>query len=272
MEKENNFYQILSDRNIGLLTPEQQMKIKNTKVAISGLGGIGSPIAEMLCRLGFRRFSLLDHGRFELTNLNRQIFCYTDTDDLLKTDVTESFLKKINPDIEIEKFTDITESNVKDFLNDAGLVVMGIDTVMPCLIISRAAHQQNIPMVEGWAVITGNVRVFNEQTPTLEEVYKMPTIGRPLADITEQEEQELMAHTIDVLLEQIPGLKDQYPLAVFDRLEKTGEASTLAPLTWLTCSLMAVEVMKVVLNWGELALAPKFATYNPITHTVHSNE
>lgn len=79
---------------MGLLDAKQQKKISETKVAISGLGGIGSPIAEMLCRLGFRRFSLLDHGRFELTNLNRQIFCYTDTDELLKTDVTESFLKK----------------------------------------------------------------------------------------------------------------------------------------------------------------------------------
>lgn len=268
----DSFYQTLTNRNMGLLNAKQQKKISETKVAISGLGGIGSPIAEMLCRLGFRRFSLLDHGRFEMTNLNRQIFCYTDTDELLKTDVTESFLKKINPHVEIEKFTDITEENVGAFLEDTDIIVMGIDTVIPCLIIARAAQERKIPMVEGWAVVTANVRVFNEHTPGLEEVYEMPTIGRPIGEISKEEETALMMHTLDMVLKDIPGLKEQYPEAAFIRLEETGEGSTLAPFTWLTCSLMATEVMKVVLDWGDLALAPNFATYDPLLHTSSLNK
>jgi molybdopterin/thiamine biosynthesis adenylyltransferase len=272
MTTEPSFYDTLCNRNMGLLNKDQQMKIKETKVAISGLGGIGSPIAEMLCRLGFTRFSLLDHGTFELTNLNRQIFCYTDTEDLLKTDVTEQFMKKINPDVQIEKFTDISEENVGDFLKDAGVIVMGIDTVIPCLIISRAAQEKKIPMVEGWGVITGNVRVFNQDTPGLEEVYEMPTIGKPIKDITPEEEDDLLMHTLDILIKQIPGLKDQYPPAALERMELTGEGTTLAPLTWLTCTLMATEVMKVVLDWGNLALAPEFATYNPILHQTAARE
>ena len=67
-------------------------------------------------------------------------------------------------------------------------------------------------------------------------------------------------------------IKEQYPDAVFKRLEETGEASTLAPFTWLTCSLMATEIMKVVLGWGALALAPNFATYDPLSHRSSINQ
>lgn len=149
---------------------------------------------------------------------------------------------------------------------------MGIDTVIPCLIISRAAQERKIPMVEGWAVVTANVRVFNEHTPGLEEVYEMPTIGRPIGEISKEEETALMMHTLDMVIKDIPGLKEQYPEAAFIRLEETGEGSTLAPFTWLTCSLMASEVMKVVLDWGNLALAPHFATYDPLLHTSSLNK
>ncbi len=268
MKNRKPSYEDLTNRNIGLLTEAQQQKIRNTKVAVSGLGGIGSPIAEMLCRLGVERFSLLDHGKFEPTNLNRQIHCFTDTENLYKTDVTADFLSRINDDVRCDLFREITEENVDLFLKDVGVVVLGIDSVKPCLIISRAARRMKIPLVEGWAVVAANVRVFNENTPSLEEVYEMPTINRKIASITKEEEKQLLIHSLVMVQKQIKGLSDLYPPTAMQRMEEKNEGTTLGPLVWLTCSLMATEVMKLILDWGTPALAPEFANYNPITHTI----
>ena len=262
----SNTYQQLTNRNIGLLTEAQQEKLRTTRVAVCGLGGIGSPIAEMLCRLGIGSFHILDHGTFEPTNLNRQIYSFVDTDTRLKTDVTDEFLRRINPEVECAKFEEITTNNVAEFLLGVDIIVLGIDTVKPCIIISREARRLKIPIVEGWAVVAGNVRVFTPETPSLEEVYSFPTAGRNPDNLTPEEETELLLLTLSRVQEQIQGLSDFYPPAAMQRIEEKGEGTTLAPLVWLTCSLMATEVMKLLLNWGQPALAPHFASYNPIVH------
>jgi tRNA A37 threonylcarbamoyladenosine dehydratase len=118
-------YSLLTDRNMGILSEKQQEKLRNSSVAIAGLGGIGGPIAEMLCRLGIGTFHILDHGTFEPTNSNRQIYSFTETTGRLKVDVSEEFLKKINPEVNILKFENIDNSNVAQFLQNIDVVLWG---------------------------------------------------------------------------------------------------------------------------------------------------
>jgi molybdopterin/thiamine biosynthesis adenylyltransferase len=261
-------YRTLTDRNIGILSEEQQEKLKNSSVAIAGLGGIGSPIAEMLCRLGIGSFNILDHGTFEPTNSNRQIYSFSDTINLYKTDVTEAFLNKINPSVKIRKFERIDSLNIDQFIDKMDVVALGIDSVKPCLYISRWARKNKIPLVEGWAVLFGNVRVFTSETPTLEEVYEMGTTNLDINEISTQKEKELLIHSLNMITTQLPGLNKYYPPEVMERMEQKNEGSTICPVVWLTCSLMAIEIMKVILNWGNLALAPGFASYNPFLHKI----
>lgn len=257
-----DFYQSLTNRNFGLLTEDQQNKLKNTTVAVCGLGGLGGVIAEILARSGIESLKILDHDTFDISNLNRQIFCFTDTIGQYKTEVTESFLKKINPDIRIEKLRKLTEDNVNSFLQGADVVALALDSLTPILILSRAAYRLKIPLVEGWAVAFGNARVFTEQTPTLEEAYGLPTIGREIGSISENEARQLMMHQI-LSLQKIPGLAQFYPAAAQERLVEKGEGTTFAPMVWLTCVMMSLEIIKVLLGWGKPALAPQFAVYDP---------
>jgi molybdopterin/thiamine biosynthesis adenylyltransferase len=261
-------YRLLTDRNIGILSEDQQDKLNKSSVAIAGLGGIGSPIAEMLCRLGIGTFNILDNGTFEPTNSNRQIYSFSNTANLGKTDVTEEFLKKINPGIKIRKFNKIDSSNISQFVENMDVIALGIDSVKPCLHISREARKTNTPLVEGWAVLFGNVRVFTSDTPTLEEVYQMNTQDLEIDLISPVKERELLIHSLKIITLQLPGLNDYYPASVMERMEKKNEGSTIGPVVWLTCSLMAIEVMKIILNWGNLALAPDFASYNPFLHKI----
>ena len=79
-------------------TQGQIRKIENTKLCIAGCGGLGSNIAHMLVRCGFRKFVLMDYDVVEMKNLNRQFF-FPDQEGLLKTDALVQNLRMINPDI-----------------------------------------------------------------------------------------------------------------------------------------------------------------------------
>jgi molybdopterin-synthase adenylyltransferase len=259
----NLYYDLVTCRNLGLIDVSDQKKIKNSKVAICGLGGIGSPIVEMLARLGIGSFSILDHGTFEPTNMNRQIYMFTDTDGKWKTDVTEEFLKKINPGILVTKYRQMTPNNVGDFLNGANVAILAADAILPILLMSRKARELSIPLIEGWAVAFGNVRVFTDDTPSLEEVYNFHTIGREIEDISEKEQADMLLNSIFDVAETFPGLTDHYPEKALKRMQEERVGTTLSPLVWLSSVMMAIETMKIILGKGNLALAPSFAVYDP---------
>ena len=268
----NSFYDLITCRNLGLIDESEQEKIKNSKVAICGLGGIGSPAAEMLVRLGIGNFSLLDHGTFEPTNMNRQIYMFTDTDGKWKTDVTEDFFKKINPEVQVRKYVQINQANVEEFLRGSDVAVLAADAMLPIILMSRKARELSIPLVEGWAVAFGNARVFTNDTPSLEEVYKFPTTGREIEDIDEQEQADLLMRSIFDLAETFPGLTGHYSQKALERMKEEKIGTTLSPLVWLSSVMMAIETVKIILGKGELALAPSFAVYDPFNFRAFRSE
>lgn len=261
-----DIYTKLTNRNIGLLTQEQQNKLKDTCVLVAGLGGIGSPVAEMLARSGIGHLKIIDSGTFEPTNLNRQIFCFADTLDLKKTDVTEKYLKMINPDIRIEKYDSITEDNINEIIAGVNVVCLCIDHTRSILILSRKCREIDIPLIEGWALPYSNVRVFTKNTPSLEDAYNMPTSDRKISDIDEVEGRSMLLASIMKIVSDTDGLTEASPKAGVDRLINKGEGSTLAPMVWMTSCLMAIETIKTILGWGKIAFAPDFEFYDAIEH------
>lgn len=254
-------YADMIQRNIGLLTEGKQEVLKNSKVVVLGAGGLGGVISEILVRSGIENIKIVDFDKFEPTNFNRQIFAFNDTIGKWKIDVAEEFLLRINPDLKINKYKEITEENAKEIIQDTNVVVLAIDSSKPCVISSRVARELNVPLVEGWAIPFGNVRVFTKDTPSLEEVYGFPTIGKSTSSITEDEYKQLKLHMI-ASLKRIEGVENFYPPFAVERI-MSGKIPSFAPLVWLTAVLMALEAEKVLLNWGEISYAPKFKVFNP---------
>lgn len=263
-------YKELIDRNIGLINESQQATLKNSTVAVFGLGGLGGVISEILCRSGIGSLKIIDNDRFEPTNLNRQIFCFRDTLRKPKTTVTEKFLKRINPEIKIEKFTEITQDNVRQILKNAAVAVLAIDSAKPCIIISRAARELGIPLVEGWALPLGNVRVLTKNTPSLEEIYNLSTQHKDIDSIPQEEFANLKISMLQSL-KKIEGIEEFYPPYAIERI-KNGQIPSFAPLVWLTAVLMSLETLKVILNWGKISTAPRFSLYNPFDNTIPKQE
>ena len=102
-------------------------KLKNGKVAIAGLGGLGSNIAVMLARIGVGKLFLVDFDKVEPGNLNRQHYNVSHL-GMLKTDALKSQIDKINPFIKTETRTvKITAENAQEIFHDYQIVCEAFD-------------------------------------------------------------------------------------------------------------------------------------------------
>lgn len=116
------------ERNLGLVTREEQEKLGRSLAVIAGCGGVGGLHAHTLARLGVGRFRLTDFDTFSVANFNRQIGATMDTVGKDKAEVTAAMIRSINPDAEIAIAPGgVTRENADDFVRGAGVVVDGID-------------------------------------------------------------------------------------------------------------------------------------------------
>ena len=72
-------YKEFTNRNIGFVTEEEQDIIKSTQVFVCGVGGMGGACANSLIRMGVSNIAIADIDKFEVSNLNRQLFANLDT-------------------------------------------------------------------------------------------------------------------------------------------------------------------------------------------------
>jgi len=108
-------------------TPAVHNKLKEGKVAVAGLGGLGSNISVMLAQAGVGKLLLVDFDVVELSNLNRQHYDLTHL-GMLKTDALKKQIEKINPFIETETGTlKVTEENVMTVFNGYPIVCEAFD-------------------------------------------------------------------------------------------------------------------------------------------------
>ena len=79
-------------------------KLKNSRVAVFGVGGVGGYALEALVRAGVGEIDIIDSDLVAVSNINRQILATTETVGQKKVDVAEARAKAINPDVKINKF------------------------------------------------------------------------------------------------------------------------------------------------------------------------
>ena len=114
-----------------LIGKENLEKLKNSKVAIFGIGGVGSYVAEALVRAGVYHFVLVDHDTICLSNLNRQIHATHSAIGKYKVDVMKDRILEINPDATVITYKEfyLPENNSHILDNSIDYIVDAIDTV-----------------------------------------------------------------------------------------------------------------------------------------------
>ncbi len=98
-------------RQAGLI---DQGRLKRSKVAVFGLGGLGNPAAMYLAAAGVGELILIDRDTVEESNLNRQVLFKPEDVGKKKTDVVEGWIKKFNPEIKVKKFERICREAVEE--------------------------------------------------------------------------------------------------------------------------------------------------------------
>ena len=97
-------YQAAFSRNLGLVTAEEQERLRQTCVAIAGMGGVGGVHLVTLARLGVGAFHLADMDFFEMANFNRQYGATLGTIERSKVDVMSEIVREINSDVKLTCF------------------------------------------------------------------------------------------------------------------------------------------------------------------------
>ena len=128
-----------------LLGEDKMARLQSAHVLVVGLGGVGAYAAEMICRAGVGRMTIVDADTVQITNLNRQLPAMHSTLGMFKADVLEARFKDINPDLELKVLpVFLKDENIPDLLDadEYDFIVDAIDTLSPkCYLIYHALQR-----------------------------------------------------------------------------------------------------------------------------------
>jgi adenylyltransferase/sulfurtransferase len=132
---------------------EGQLKLKNAKVCVVGIGGLGNPIATRLVAMGIGKIRIVDRDVVELSNLHRQTMFDESDIGQIKVEAAAKKLKKMNPDVSIEALpVSVNDYTALDVVEGCDVVVDALDSVNARYSLNKACIKKNIPFVTGAAV------------------------------------------------------------------------------------------------------------------------
>ena len=139
-----------------LIGKENIDKIKSKKVAVFGIGGVGTFVIEGLVRSGIEHFILVDNDVVSLTNLNRQLIATHNTIGKPKVSEMKERIKEINPNAEVIIFKTFFMPDTQErIINETvDYIVDAVDTVSAKIAIIEKAKEYNIPVISSMG--TGN--------------------------------------------------------------------------------------------------------------------
>ena len=132
-----------------LIGKEALEKLKASRVAVFGIGGVGGYVCEALVRTGVGAFDLIDDDKVCLTNLNRQIIATRKTVGQYKTDVMKERIHDINPDadVRVHQCFFLPENADRFPFEEYDYIVDAMDTVTAKIALVMKAQEMNIPII-----------------------------------------------------------------------------------------------------------------------------
>lgn len=244
-------------RNLGLVSSQEQEKLRTSHVAIAGLGGVGGVHLVTLARLGIGKFTIADPDTFAVGNFNRQVGATTRSVGRSKAHVMAEEARAINPDIEIRVFAEaITAANVDEFLVGTDVYVDGVDffTIEARRLLFRTAQELGI-----WGVTAAPLGC---STAWLSFDPKGMSFDRYF-DFRDGME------TLDKLVAFAVGLAPRATQRAYMDLSKVNLRARTGPSLGLACQLCsgvtAAEIIKIILGRGKIITAPEYAQFDAFT-------
>lgn len=190
-------------------------KISDSRVAVFGVGGVGSFTVEALARCGIGHFLLIDNDVVSISNINRQLHALTSTVGQYKTRLMAERIKEINPKAVVETIEDfyLPEKRDKFFKGKIDYIVDAIDTVTAKIDLAVQADRMGIPIISSMGA--GNK--LNPAAFEVSDIYK--TSVCPLARVMRQKLKKLGVKRLKVVYSR------EEPIKPKKKSGETGSAS-----------------------------------------------
>ena len=136
-----------------------QLKLKQAKVCVVGVGGLGNPITIRLAAMGVGKIRIVDRDVIELSNLHRQTMFNEGDIGQVKVETAAKKLRKLNSDIVIEELpVSVNDYTALDIVDGCDVVIDALDSVNARYSLNKACIEKKIPFVTGAAVgVTGQL-------------------------------------------------------------------------------------------------------------------
>lgn len=256
-------YDLAFSRNVGWLTEDEQQQLRQKRVAIAGMGGVGGIHLLTLARLGIEKFTIADFDVFELANFNRQVGASITNLNRPKVLVLENMVKDINPRCDLRIYDKgVLKENLADFFSEVDLYVDGLDFFAfdTRERVFKYCNQYRIPAITvaplGMSAALIN---FIPGGMSFEDYFRM----------TGREEPEKALH---FLVGLAPGMLHRHYLMDKSHVDLKAHRG---PSTIMACQICAgvagSEILKILLGRGKVWAAPhgvQFDAYrNKLIHT-----
>jgi molybdopterin/thiamine biosynthesis adenylyltransferase len=142
--------------------PEGQARLTRARVAVVGVGGLGSPVALYLAAAGVGQLCLIDPDRVDVSNLQRQVIFDSSQQGQLKVEAARDRLTKLNPEVTVETHAEhLSAANALTALEDCDLVIDGTDNFSARFLVNDACTRLELPLVHGAVrAFEGRVALF----------------------------------------------------------------------------------------------------------------
>lgn len=250
-------------RNLGWVTGAEQARLRQARVAIAGLGGVGGFHLLALARLGVGRFHIADLDVFEAANFNRQAGASVSTLGRAKVDVLAETAQDINPDCDLALFHQgVNESNIDAFFKGVDLYVDGLDFFAfeaRELVFAHCARHGVPAITVAPLGMSAGLLNFVPSGMSFEDYFQVA--GRPELD-----------KAVRFLVGLAPALLHRHYLADKTRVNLEGRKGPSTMMACMLCAgIAATEALKILLHRGKVWAAPhgiQFDAYrNKLAHT-----
>ena len=224
-----------------LIGDEGLNRLKNAKIAVFGIGGVGSFVVEALARAGVGKIVLVDHDKVSITNLNRQLIALHSTIGKYKVDVMEERIHDINPNCEVTTFKEFVMPDSKTNIITEGIdyVIDCVDTVTAKIFIITTCKTLGIPIISSMG--TGNK--LDATKFEITDIYK--TSVCPLAKVMRKELKKRRINKLKVLYSKADSSN------VIDTSDKNSGRHAPGSISYVPSTaglLIAGEVIKDIIN------------------------
>lgn len=252
-------YRDAFSRNRGWLTDQEQEILRNKRVAIAGMGGVGGEYMITMTRLGIGRFNIADLDHFEVGNFNRQAGAFLHSVGQHKAVALEQQALSINPELEINVFRDgVTEDCLAEFFDGVDLYLDGLDvyaTEARRMVFAYCA-KHGIPAITAAPIGMGTAMLcFMPGRMTFEEFFGM-------------EGRNDLEQSMNLIAGVTTGLYHMRYVAEPEAVDFVAQRSPSTAMGIKLCAgVIGANGLKILLNRGKVPVAPHGIHFDAYTNS-----